>query len=147
MAKDIVHMGESGSGQLAKALNNCLYNISCAATGEILALATAAGLDPAAFATVVTGGTGQSFGFDKFAPLIQRDQFAAPQYGYPMGKAFKDMTVALATCEQQGTRHTDLRVLHATHQTYVEALDMGLGELNKGGMARVYAPKVPGRHT
>jgi 3-hydroxyisobutyrate dehydrogenase-like beta-hydroxyacid dehydrogenase len=32
-------MGPSGHGQIAKALNNCLYNISCAAVGEILPLA------------------------------------------------------------------------------------------------------------
>ena len=36
VAGSVVHMGPIGSGQLTKALNNALYNVSCAAMGEAL---------------------------------------------------------------------------------------------------------------
>jgi len=38
----------------------------------MLTLATAAGLNPELFAKVISQGTDQSFGFDKFASLMSR---------------------------------------------------------------------------
>ncbi|CAK9028357.1 Probable 3-hydroxyisobutyrate dehydrogenase [Durusdinium trenchii] len=58
----IVHMGASGNGQLAKAMNNCLYNISCAATAEMLSFAAKAELPLEEFMEVVSSGTGQRVG-------------------------------------------------------------------------------------
>jgi 3-hydroxyisobutyrate dehydrogenase-like beta-hydroxyacid dehydrogenase len=57
-----VFMGCNGNGQIAKAMNNCLYNISCAAMAEILTLAAKSDLDTAALSKVVSGGSGQSVG-------------------------------------------------------------------------------------
>jgi hypothetical protein len=37
---------------------------------KVLPLARHHGLDPACLVEVVGAGTGQSFGFDKFAPLV-----------------------------------------------------------------------------
>ena len=52
-ASTVLHVGRLGHGQLAKALNNCLYNCSVAAMAEVLPLATRAGLDLDAFCKVV----------------------------------------------------------------------------------------------
>ena len=136
-SSDVVRVGEApGSGQLAKALNNALYNVSVAAMAEVLPLACRAGLDPGAFIRVVAGGTGQSFGFSKFAPLVLERCFEAPAHGYPMGKAFKDMETAAASAVAAGV---ELRVVGAAALTYREALTgLDLGHEHKGAMVKVW---------
>ena len=78
----VLHMGESGNGQLAKMTNNVLYNISCAAMAEMLPFAARLGLDPEKMRRVVGSGSGQSFGFDYFSERALKGVF---DEGYPMG--------------------------------------------------------------
>ena len=140
----VEHVGRVGDGQLCKALNNALYNVSVAAMAEALPLARAAGVDVRAFCRVVSGGTGQSFGFDKFAPLVQRRAFEAPALGYPMEAAFKDMLVVSAAAERVGVGASGegLRVVGAARRTYEEALSAGLGAEHKGSMAKVWERRL-----
>ena len=134
-ASKVVHMGTHGNGQLAKALNNCLYNISVAAMAEVLPLAQRSGLSVEAFSRVVAAGTGQSFGFCKFAPLCMDRTFEAPTYGYPMGAAFKDMEVVAEAAEAAGVT---LSVVGAARRTYEAALAAGLSHEHKGAMVKVW---------
>ncbi|MBA4423987.1 MAG: NAD(P)-dependent oxidoreductase, partial [Syntrophus sp. (in: bacteria)] len=46
IGNQIVYMGEVGSGQLTKLINQLLFNISCAGLAEVLPLAVKLGLDP-----------------------------------------------------------------------------------------------------
>jgi 3-hydroxyisobutyrate dehydrogenase-like beta-hydroxyacid dehydrogenase len=57
----IFYMGELGSGQLTKLINQLLFNISAAAIAEILPMAAKLGLDPEKVVSVVRSGTGKSF--------------------------------------------------------------------------------------
>mmetsp|Transcript_40959 Transcript_40959/g.124101 ORF Transcript_40959/g.124101 Transcript_40959/m.124101 type:complete len:274 (+) Transcript_40959:1-822(+) len=140
MSSLVVYMGSHGNGQLAKALNNCLYNVSCAAMAEVLALATKSGLDTQALCQIVSGGSGQSFGFDKFSGLVGQRKFSAPEFGYPMGSAFKDMKVVAETAQRHGG--ADLAVIQAAKRVYEEALGMGLAREHKGAMTKVYEAKL-----
>ena len=128
----VVHLGASGNGQLAKTLNNTLFNVSCAAMAEILPVAVRLGLDPEQFCAVVSAGSGQSFGFDFFAPLVLRRDFGP---GYPMTSAHKDTITVAEMAAQHGI---PLPVSSAAAQTYEMALDMGLGLENKGAMVKVW---------
>ncbi|CAE7222472.1 Hgd, partial [Symbiodinium necroappetens] len=132
-ATKILHMGEVGNGQLAKALNNCLYNVSCAAMAEMLPFALRAGLPMPAFVDAVTSGTGQSFGFNQWAPLVLQREFEAPKHGFPMGAAFKDLETLVAAASAQGLPVPP--VVAATLATYQRALAMGLGEEHKGNVS------------
>ena len=134
-ATTVVHVGGIGQGQLAKAFNNVLYNVSCAAMAEALACAERAGLDTEALARIVCAGSGHSFGFAKFAPLVLSRRFDAPANGYPMGSAFKDMEVVASVAREAGV---ELDVIAATRRTYEQALDMGLARECKGAMAKVW---------
>jgi 3-hydroxyisobutyrate dehydrogenase-like beta-hydroxyacid dehydrogenase len=146
-ASEVIHVGGPGCGQLAKAFNNALYNVSVAAMAEVLPLARRTGLDLEAFSRAVGSGTGQSFGFDKFSPLVLARTFEAPAHGYPMAAAFKDMeTVAAAAAEAQ----LELRLVDAARRTYEEALELKLGSQHKGAMVKVWERKLgvvaePGR--
>jgi 3-hydroxyisobutyrate dehydrogenase-like beta-hydroxyacid dehydrogenase len=132
MANTIIYMGTSGNGQLAKMTNNILFNISCAAMAEILPMATKTGLDPENICSVVRTGTGQSYGFEFFSPLVLDDNFTP---GYPMKSAYKDMATIM---EISNEYRIPLPVTSATMQTYQMALAQGLGGENKGAMIKVW---------
>lgn len=128
----ILYMGSSGNGQLAKIVNNTLFNISCAALAEVLPLAVRLGLNAEKMCEAVKTGSGQSYGFDTFAPLVLERDFGP---GYPMENASKDIDAITEILETEGVR---LPVISAAAETYRSALDRGLGSLNKGGMIQVW---------
>ncbi len=132
MGETIVYTGPSGSGQLAKTINNVLFNISCAAMAEMITTAAVLGLDPERMCQVVSASTGQSFGFDHFSRLaLQRDFIP----GYPMEHAHKDMLVME---EIAGSHHIPLPVASGAMRTYRMALERGLGGENKAAMVKVW---------
>ncbi len=132
LGSSIYYMGGSGNGQLAKMVNNTLFNISCAALAEMLPLAVRLGLDAEKMCGAVMTGSGQSYGFDTFAPLILERNF---EPGYPMANARKDVDAITGILEREGV---SLPVVAAAADTFRAALDRGLGNLNKGGMTRVW---------
>jgi 3-hydroxyisobutyrate dehydrogenase-like beta-hydroxyacid dehydrogenase len=132
MGKTIVYLGASGNGQLAKMTNNVLYDISCAAMAEVLPMVTKMGLDPEKICSVVRTGTGQTYGFDVFSPLVLDRNFKP---GYPMKKAYKDMANAI---ELASKHQIPLPVTCAAMNTYQMALCQGLGGENKGAMVKVW---------
>ena len=129
---NIVYMGKSGNGQLAKLVNQLLFNISAAAMAEILPMAVKLGLDPEAVCRVVTTGTGKTFALDFFTPGILANDFKA---GYPLNKAYKDMVSA---AEISSYEKIPLPVFAAAMHTYQLALAEGLGDENKGAMIKVW---------
>jgi 3-hydroxyisobutyrate dehydrogenase-like beta-hydroxyacid dehydrogenase len=132
MGNNIVYLGGSGNGQLAKTLNNVLFNISCAAMAEILPMAAKMGIAPEAFCSIVMKSSGQSYGFDFFAPLVLKRNF---EPGYPLAKAYKDMANLMKISAQY---QIPLPVTSATMHTYQMALALGHGTDNKGAMIKVW---------
>lgn len=132
MGETIVHLGGSGTGQLAKMANNVLFNISCAAMAEILPMAVRLGLDAEKMCSVVRTGSGQSFGFDAFSPLVLNGNFKP---GYPMKNAYKDMAHIMELADKY---QLPLPVTSAAMLTYKTALSKGLGGENKGAMIKVW---------
>ena len=132
LGSSIYYMGACGNGQLAKIVNNTLFNISCAALAEMLPLAVRLGLNPEKMCGAVMTGSGQSYGFDTFAPLVLERNF---EPGYPMANARKDIDAITGILEKEGV---SLPVVSAAADTFQAALDRGLGNLNKGGMTRVW---------
>lgn len=67
-ANRIVHVGELGSGQQAKLLNNTMFTAHLALCAEAFAIALRLGLDGEAFADVLTTGSGRSYATEVLAP-------------------------------------------------------------------------------
>ena len=132
MGNNIVYLGEAGNGQLAKTLNNVLFNISCAAMAEILPMAAKMGIAPETFCSIVMNSSGQSYGFDFFAPLILKRYF---EPGYPLTNAYKDMVNLMKVSAEQ---QIPLPLTSATMHTYQMALALGYGADNKGAMIKVW---------
>ena len=128
----ILYMGELGSGQLTKLINQLLFNISAAAIAEILPMAAKLGLDPEKVISVVNSGTGKSFAAEFFGPRILKDSF---EEGYPLKHAYKDMVSA---AEIGAHRKIPLPLVQAATTTYQMALAAGYGDEGKGAMIKVF---------
>lgn len=132
IANQIVHMGEVGSGQLTKLINQLLFNISCAGLAEVLPMAVKLGLDPEKVAQVVTTGTGRSFAAEFFIPLALENRF---DEGYPVKSAYKDL---ISAAEISAHMNIPLPLVNATMVTFQMAIAQGFGDLSKGGLIRVF---------
>ena len=132
IGNQIIHMGEIGSGQLTKLINQLLFNVNVAALAEVLPMAVKLGLDPDKVGQVVTTGTGRSFAAEFFIPHILDHHF---DQGYALKHAYKDMISAAEICAQ---RQIPLPLVHAATTTYQMALLDGLGDEDKGAMIKVF---------
>jgi 3-hydroxyisobutyrate dehydrogenase-like beta-hydroxyacid dehydrogenase len=132
MGNRIVHMGEVGSGQLAKLVNQLLFNTNMAALAEVLPMAVSLGLDAENIAQVINSGSGQSFASETFIPHILENRF---NHGYSLKNAYKDMAGALNI---SATHHIPLPVVQAATATYQRALCSGYGDQDKGAMIKLF---------
>lgn len=128
----VLHMGATGSGQLAKLVNQLLFDINAAALGEVLPMAAKLGLAPDLMGEVINGGTGRSWASEFFIPRVLRGHFTD---GYPMRDAYKDLVGAAALSAELCI---PMPVLAAATATYQAALLQGHGGQDKGAMVRVF---------
>lgn len=132
MGNNILYMGDAGSGQLTKLVNQLLFDINCAALAEILPMARRMGLDPEKIASVINSGTGRSYASEFFLPRILARHFSD---GYPLKAAYKD----LVSAAELGARHCiPMPVLAAATATYQMSLLAGHGTSDKGAMTRFF---------
>jgi len=132
MGSKVLFMGGHGAGQLAKLINQLLFDVNAAALAEILPMAVKMGLDPSRMGEVVNSGTGRSYASEFFIPRILKGHFSD---GYPMSAAYKDL---ISAAELGAARGIPMPVLAAATATYQQALLRGLGDHDKGGMIRVF---------
>jgi len=128
----ILYMGDTGSGQLTKLINQLLFDINVAALAEILPMSVKMGLDPEKVGEVVNSGTGRSYASEFFIPRILKDSFGD---GYPLKNAYKDLVSA---AEISANLCIPMPVLSAATSTYQMALLKGQGEKDKGSMIAVF---------
>lgn len=132
MGNNVLYMGEAGSGQLTKLVNQLLFDINCAALAEILPMSRRMGLDPEKIASVINSGTGRSYASEFFLPRILSRHF---DDGYPLQAAYKD----LVSAAELGARHCiPMPVLAAATATYQMSLLAGHGKSDKGAMTRFF---------
>lgn len=132
MGNNILYMGDAGSGQLTKLVNQLLFDINCAALAEILPMARRMGLDAEKIASVINSGTGRSYASEFFLPRILSRHFSD---GYPLKAAYKD----LVSAAELGAHHCiPMPVLAAATATYQMSLLAGHGASDKGAMTRFF---------
>jgi 3-hydroxyisobutyrate dehydrogenase-like beta-hydroxyacid dehydrogenase len=128
----ILYMGRTGSGQLAKLINQLLFDVNAAALAEILPLAAKFDLDPALVGDIINNGTGRSYASEFFIPRVLEGDFSQ---GYPMAAAYKDLISGACLASEQCI---PLPVTAAATATYQTALLQGYGDHDKGGMIQVF---------
>jgi len=99
-SKSIVHVGEeSGSGQMAKAVNQVLVVVNQLAASEALLLAEGAGLDLNRTLSAVEGGAAGSWMLSNRGPqMIERDW----RPGFTIDLQQKDLRLVLEAADELG---------------------------------------------
>ncbi len=132
IGNNIVYMGANGSGQLAKLINQLLFDINVAALAEILPMAVHMGLDPEKIGNIINSGTGRSYASEFFIPRALDGDFSE---GYALQNAYKDLVSA---AELGAEEVIALPILGAATTTYQMALRKGYAKENKSAMMKVY---------
>lgn len=100
LATRILHIGESGAGQVAKLVNNLMVATNLVVAGEALRLGARAGVPPEALLPVINGATGRSA-----ATEVNWPRWIAPatfDSGFSAGLMRKDVRLAVALAEAVG---------------------------------------------
>ncbi len=132
IGKTVVHMGDTGAGQLTKAVNNSLYDICIAGTAEMIMVGLKAGLDPVKLGNVINGSSGRSYASEFFIPRILEGRFTGI---FPLASAYKDL---ITSNEVAIENEIPVPVLSAVTNVYRTAMQKGYGMQDKGSMILPY---------
>jgi 3-hydroxyisobutyrate dehydrogenase-like beta-hydroxyacid dehydrogenase len=120
-ARMIKHLGPSGSGQLAKMVNQICIAGLVEALAEGLHFARAVGLDAAAVVEVISKGAAQSWQMEHRAASMLAGHFT---HGFAVDWMRKDLAIALDEARRNGAR---LPVTALVDQLYAEVQALGGG--------------------
>jgi 2-hydroxy-3-oxopropionate reductase len=122
MGKNIVHIGDSGAGQVAKSANQIVTGVGVLTVAEALNFAVQNGVDPAKVREALLGG----FAYSKI--LENHGQRMLDRNFKPGFKAWmhqKDMNIVMQSAHEQGL---SLPLSAATAQMFNALVGSGLGE-------------------
>ena len=99
LGKTVVHMGDAGAGQTAKACNQILVAVTIEAVSEALVLASKAGVDPERLLDVLSGGLAGNRVME-----VRRRNFLEHDFtpGFKLELHHKDLGIALRTARELG---------------------------------------------
>ncbi|RSL33132.1 NAD(P)-dependent oxidoreductase [Salibacterium salarium] len=132
MGEQVIYMGENGSGQLTKVINNCALNICAASFSELMPVGVKLGLDAEKLGDVLMTATGSSFASQTLIPKVLEGDF---EHGFSLDKAYKDMESIFEVLVKY---EIPLPTLNGTMQTYQLALQSGQRDYYKQAMIRFY---------
>jgi len=133
MGRQIVHLGESGAGQVTKACNQLVLSLTLLGVAEALTLARKAGVDPAKVRAALLGGFAQSRVLELHGQRMLDRNFAP---GFRTRLYHKDMGIVTETGRSVGM---PLLGGSLAAQLYQVAMNQGLGEMDYSVLARVVA--------
>lgn len=129
MGKNIVRIGDAGSGQVTKACNQVVVGMTIQAVAEALNLAKKAGVDVAKVREALLGGFAQSRILDIHGQRFLDNNFAP---GFKVNLHRKDMNIALQTGKELSVPLPGSALV----ATQMDALiAMGDGELDHSALA------------
>lgn len=123
-----VHVGPTGSGQLAKLANQMIVGITIGAVAEALLLAQRGGADPAKVRQALRGGFAESRVLEVHGQRMVEGDFAKRG---SLAIQLKDLRNALHTSAQLGFDAPITRQLAAL---YTDAAEHGFAELDQSGL-------------
>jgi 3-hydroxyisobutyrate dehydrogenase len=104
MGKNIVHCGDSGTGQVAKICNNLLLGITMIGVAEAMNLGTALGIDAKVLAGIINTSSGRCWSSDTYNPYpgVMENVPAARGYsgGFGADLMLKDLGLAVDAAKQ-----------------------------------------------
>jgi 3-hydroxyisobutyrate dehydrogenase len=134
MGRRVVHMGETGMGQAAKAVNQVMCAGINEAVTEALAFGARLGLDMDKVIQVVSGGAAGNWFLEKRGPTMTQGIF---QPGFKLALHQKDLKICLSVAEQLGVR---LKVTEMASEDYDKLLAEGRGDEDISALYRLKRP-------
>ncbi|QKT03804.1 2-hydroxy-3-oxopropionate reductase [Ectothiorhodospiraceae bacterium 2226] len=131
LGKNIVHVGDHGAGQVAKACNQIVVGQTIAAVAEGLLLARAAGADPARVREALLGGMAASRALEVHGERMLVRNFAP---GFKARLHQKDLRIALEAAREAGV---ELPGASLTAQHVDALVEGGAGDLDSAALAEV----------
>jgi len=132
MAASVVHVGDSGSGQVAKLANQMIVGLNIAALSEAMVLATKAGVEPEKVFEAIQSGLAGSTVMKMKMPMILDGNFKP---GFRIELHVKDLKNALATAGSMGVpAEQTARVCEAMQ----ELVDSGKGGDDHAGLVQFF---------
>jgi 3-hydroxyisobutyrate dehydrogenase len=131
MASRIVHMGDVGSGQATKAVNQIMAAGINQAVSEALAFGAAQALDMDRVIEVIAGGAAANWFLDKRGPTMTRGTFAP---GFKLALHHKDLKICKAMAEKL---KMPLPITEMTLQDYAQLIREGHGEEDISALYRL----------
>jgi 3-hydroxyisobutyrate dehydrogenase len=129
-AARIVHIGEAGAGQAAKAVNQICIAGTLAGLSEAVRFAQASGLAMDKVLEAVSGGAAQSWQMENRWETMARGEF---DFGFAIDWMRKDLAIAL---EEARDRGVDLPVTERVDRYYADVQAMGGGRQDTSALIR-----------
>jgi 2-hydroxy-3-oxopropionate reductase len=131
IGKTITHIGEAGTGQIAKCANQIMVAAQMVAMGELLILARKAGADPEKVIQAIKNGAAQCWAFDVKA---ERLFVGNREPGFKAYMQAKDLGIVMDTARQYGI---PLPGAAANTQLFNAMLEMGMADLDNSAVIGV----------
>lgn len=139
LGTNLVHMGDPGSGQRCKLVNQIVIAGNMIGMVEGLYFAKSCGLDPAQVLEAIGKGAAGSWSLTNLAPRILRNDL---EPGFVIEHFIKDMELALEECRRGGIHLRGLELVHRLYRALREH-----GHERKGTQALILAlEKNLGQH-
>ncbi|MCW8915570.1 MAG: NAD(P)-dependent oxidoreductase [Magnetovibrio sp.] len=129
-AKAVTLMGDSGSGQLTKMVNQVCFVGTVQGLSEGLNFAMRAGLDTKRVLDVISKGAAQSWQMDNRGETMVDDQF---DFGFAVDWVRKDLGIVLAEADNNGAQMPTTALID---QFYKEVQAMGGGRWDTSSLIR-----------
>jgi 2-hydroxy-3-oxopropionate reductase len=131
MGKSITHIGDTGTGQIAKCANQIMVAAQMVAMGELLVLAKKSGADPERVIQAIKGGAAQCWALD-----VKPERLFAGnrQPGFKAYMQAKDLGIVMDTARQYGV---PLPGTAANTQLFNAMLEMGMAEMDNSAVVGV----------
>ncbi|WP_314504656.1 NAD(P)-dependent oxidoreductase [uncultured Microbacterium sp.] len=120
MSAAFIHVGPSGAGHAAKALNNLLSATNLAAIAEVLVVGARFGIDPAVLVDVINASTGRSQASEvKYPQQVLTGAYAS---GFALDLMVKDLRIALTLADDLGVDSPVTRAATASTESALHDL-------------------------
>ncbi len=129
--KTITHLGPTGAGQAAKAVNQIIISGTYASVGEGLAYAEQAGLPLEALVEALSGGAADSWILRNRSPKYIAHEYPA---GFRTVLHRKDLGIAIAEGEAAGLQLALTRLIAGWQDALIDA---GYGEEDSSALGRI----------
>lgn len=131
LGKNIIHVGESGAGQVAKACNNLVAAETMVAISEAYLLAKSCNVDAAKVREALLGGFAYSRVLELHGQRVLDDNY---QPGFKTKLHAKDLRIALDSAKQQSI---DMPGAELCSHYLEQLIKQGDGELDSAAIAKV----------